>query len=225
MQYLYPFVISFIFIFLSELGDKTQILVLSFSTKNKATSVLLGVAFGTLFSHGLAIIFGSQIGTIGNDKFIYYMKILTYCTFLIFGIAGFLNSKKADSVNKGEESASKSRIIRVLTSLTKNCILIVAFTIAIGELGDKTFLASIGLGLQYSSYKIPLICGSICGMVASNSIAIFFGKWLGSKISTSTIEKLSNFIFILFGIIGFLSILCKIEPAPIAHYSIPRYSL
>ena len=76
MQYLYPFIISFIFIFLSELGDKTQILVLSFSTRNKTANILLGVALGTLLSHGLAITFGSQIGAIDNDRFIFYLKFI-----------------------------------------------------------------------------------------------------------------------------------------------------
>lgn len=206
MQYLYPFIISFMFIFFSELGDKTQILVLSFSTKNKSSNILFGVALGTLLSHGLAIVFGSHIGRIGNTNFIYYLKIFTYFTFLFFGITGFIKYKKSTSVKENPETNSKSRIIQFLSSLTKNCVLIVAISIAIGELGDKTFLASIGLGLQYPLFKVHLICGSICGMVASNSIAIFFGKWLGTKISPSTIEILSNIIFILFGLIGFFSL-------------------
>lgn len=208
MQYLYPFIISFIFIFLSELGDKTQILVLSFSARSKTVSILLGVALGTLLSHGLAITFGSQIGTIDNDGFIFYLKLFTYCTFLIFGITGFITSKKSASAEeKNAETNSKSRIIKFLSSLTKNCVLLVAFSIAIGELGDKTFLASIGLGIDYPHLKIPLICGSICGMVASDSIAIFFGKWLGSRFSNHTIEILSNTIFVFFGIIGILGLI------------------
>lgn len=196
MQYIYPFIISFIFIFFSELGDKTQILVLSFSAKNKAIHILLGVALGTLFSHGLAIALGSQIGGINNTAFIFYLKILTYLTFLFFGIIGFIRQKKSASVD------SKSRIIKFLSSLTQNCILIVATSIAVGELGDKTFLASIGLGVEYPLFKFPLIIGAITGMVASDSIAIFLGKWLNSKISPTTVELLSNTIFILFGIIG-----------------------
>ena len=204
MQYLYPFIISFMFIFFSELGDKTQILVLSFSARNKTSNILLGVALGTLLSHGVAIAFGSHIGLIGNNNFIYYLKFFTYFTFLFFGIIGFIKRKKSAFVEENIEMDSKSRIIKFLGSLTKNCVFIVASSIAIGELGDKTFLASIGLGLQYPLFKIPLICGSTCGMVASNSIAIFFGKWLGTKISASTIEILSNIIFILFGLIGIL---------------------
>ena len=84
MQYLYPFIVSFFFIFLSELGDKTQILVLSFSARNKTASILLGVALGTLLSHGLAITFGSQIGAIDNDRFIFYLKfVIIQCFFLL----------------------------------------------------------------------------------------------------------------------------------------------
>lgn len=203
MQYLYPFFISFILIFFSELGDKTQILVLSFSTRNKSTNILLGVALGTLFSHGLAIAFGSHIGFIQHPLFIHHLKIFTYCTFLLFGITGFLKIKKFVS----DETNSKSKIINFFSSLIKNCVLIVAISIAIGELGDKTFLASIGLGIQYPLCKTPLILGAICGMVLSNSLAIFFGKFLGAKISPSSIDVFSNIIFILFGLIGFLSLI------------------
>jgi len=205
MQYLYPFIVSFIFIFFSELGDKTQILVLSFSTKNKTTHILLGVALGTLLSHGLAIAFGSNISKIGNDSFILYLKLLTYLTFLFFGITGFIKLKHSASEADTQKSNTKSTFINFLHSFTKNCIFIVASTIAIGELGDKTFLASIGLGIEYPLFRIPLICGSICGMVASDSIAIFFGKLIGSKISSHTIDFLSNLIFILFGIVGIIS--------------------
>lgn len=207
MQYIYPFIISFILIFLSELGDKTQMLVLSFSAKHKTMNILIGVAFGTFLSHGIAILFGSKLGLLNNENFLFILKCLTYITFLLFGIIGFINSKKSvEEEDSSSNTDSKSKIIKFFTSLTQNCIFIIATSIAIGELGDKTFLASIGLGVQYPLYKFSLICGSICGMVISDSIAIFFGRFLGSKISTSTIELLSNILFIIFGILGIASL-------------------
>lgn len=208
MYLIYPFLISFVLIFFSELGDKTQILVLSFSTKKKATHILLGVALGSLLSHGVAIIFGSSVANLGNDVFVFYLKFITYLSFIVLGVFGFVHFQKDNTLkNISTQNNSKSHFISFINSLTRNCVLLVACSIAIGELGDKTFLASIGLGIQYPLYKVSLICGAICGMLLSDSSAIFFGKWLSSKISASTIEFLSNIIFLAFGICGLIGLL------------------
>lgn len=204
MNNLFPFIISFLFIALSELGDKTQVLVLSFSTKNKTSHILIGIAIGTLLSHGIAIILGSKICNYGDTNFIYYLKLLTYLTFLVFGILGFIKLiKTSTNLTKTDY---KLKLLNYISSLFKNCIFIVALSIAIGELGDKTWLASIGLGIQYPMFKISLICGSICGMLLSNSISIFLGKWLSHKISDKYIDILSNSIFIIFGFLGLINI-------------------
>ncbi len=86
-----------------------------------------------------------------------------------------------------------------------NYILIIALSIAIGELGDKTFLASIGLGIQYPTYKTSLIIGAILGMIVSDSIAVVCGKFLKTKIPEKTIKRFSGILFLLFGIIGLLT--------------------
>jgi len=83
----------------------------------------------------------------------------------------------------------------------------IAFSIMVGELGDKTFLASLGLGISYPSYKISLILGAILGMVVSDSIAIIFGKLLNQYISESLMQKLSGVLFLIFGSIGFITML------------------
>lgn len=132
MHYLYPFLVSFSFIFFSELGDKTQILVLSFSSKNKAMNILIGVAIGTLLSHGIAITFGSSISSISSGAFVSYLKFFTYLTFIIFGILGFKNLIFKKSADK--DSSSKDSIIRFLGSLFRNSIFIVAVTIGVGEI-------------------------------------------------------------------------------------------
>lgn len=205
MNFLYTFLISFIMIFISELGDKTQLIVLSFCNKLKSSSILFGVALGTLFSHGLAILFGSKIGLI-NDDFRFYLSIFTYITLILFGIYGFWNKDKNLDNNSTLEN-QRHIFKKNLTNMKIHYILLIAFSIFVGELGDKTFLASLGLGIEYPYYKITLISGSICGMVASNSFAILFGKFIGNKIKKNYIELFSNLLFIIFGVIGLIKIL------------------
>lgn len=43
------------------------------------------------------------------------------------------------------------------------------------------------------------------GMLTSDLIAIFLGKLLNSKISEKTMQKISGILFLIFGIIGFIS--------------------
>ena len=205
MELIYPFLITFTLVFFSELGDKTQLLVLSFSTKNKTKNILLGVALGTFFSHGFAILFGSRIAYFSSASFQFYLKLFTYTSFILFGLIGFLPKKSKHSDN--DTFSQKSILLQKFSLLKLNCIFIVAFCILVGELGDKTFLASLSLGLAYPNSKLALILGSVCGMVMSNFIAIFCGRLLGNHIKQELIEFLSNITFIIFGLLGFLSII------------------
>lgn len=197
----YAFLISFFIVFCSELGDKTQLLVLSFSTKSKISSILLGVGLGTFLSHGLAILFGSSVGSLNNENFKFYLDIITYSSFLLFGIIGFIPNRNAVENNK------KANFLEYILNLKINYVFIFALSIFIGEIGDKTFLASLGLGLQYPNFKLALILGSVFGMVFSNLIAIIFGKILSHKLKEGTIKWLSNILFIIFGILGFASLI------------------
>ena len=156
MVYIYPFIIAFTLVFVSEFGDKTQLLALSFSSKLKSSTILIGVALGSLLSHGVAIIFGSFLGNIENLSFQYALKIITYISFIIFGILT-LKSKNKDSSSNSKDRNFKNKF---------NYILFIAFSIAVGELGDKTFLSSIGLRSTVSRIQIYAYiwgsCSNVC---------------------------------------------------------------
>lgn len=207
MNFIYPFLITFTLVFFSELGDKTQLLVLSFSTKNKIKNILFGVAIGTFFSHGFAILFGSKLACFSSPTFQFYLKIFTYASFVLFGFVGFLSKNHSSRSNISDNSVShKSSFLQGFSRLKLGCVFMVALCILVGELGDKTFLASLSLGFEYPNSKLPLILGSICGMVLSNFIAIFCGRLIGNHLKQDWIEFLSNITFIVFGLLGFLHI-------------------
>lgn len=193
---LYTILVAFLLVFFSELGDKTQLIVLSFSTKLKATTILLGVAFGSFFSHGLAILFGSFLGSFDNPVLHSSLEFISYISFIILGILSFIPSK--------DNNDSSDGFIKKLSNFKINYIFVIA--IAFGEIGDKTFLASLGLGINYPSDKLWLIIGAILGMIASDFFAIILGKFLSKKIPEKTISRFSGILFILFGIIGFLGL-------------------
>lgn len=201
MELIYPFLVSFIMIFIAELGDKTQLLVLSFSSSVKTRNIILGIALGSFFSHGIAILCGSRIGVLDNETFRVTLEFITYSSFILIGIASLLPRKE-----KIKDDDKKSGILKKIFHLRINYTLIIALSIIVGELGDKTFLASLGFGIQYPNYKVMLILGAILGMIASDSIAIISGKFLNKYISEEKMKRFSGILFLLFGLIGFIFI-------------------
>ena len=200
MELIYPFLIAFIMIFIAELGDKTQLLILSFSGSVRTKNIILGIAIGSFFSHGIAILFGSKIGVLENELIHSVIEFITYSSFIVIGILSLLPKKeKISSVDD-----NKDNIIKKITNLKISYTLIIALSIMVGELGDKTFLASLGFGIQYPNYKLILIFGAIFGMIASDLIAIISGKFLSKYISEEKMQKFSGLLFLIFGLIGFI---------------------
>ncbi len=200
MEIIYPFLITFIMIFIAELGDKTQLLVLSFAGGVKTRNIILGIAIGSFFSHGIAILFGSRIGILENSNIHFIIKIITYASFIIMGILSLLPKKEKIK----SDDNKKSSILNKIFTLNIGYTFIIALSILVGEIGDKTFLASLGFGIQYPSHKFMLILGAIMGMIASDSIAIISGKFLNKFISEEKMKKFSGILFLIFGVIGLL---------------------
>ena len=195
---IYPLLISFIMVFIAELGNKTQLLILSFAGSFKTKKILLGIALGSFFSHGLAILFGSTLMLLNNPQFQDTLKTITYLSFILIGILSLIPKK--ESVSETQKHSLVNRILKLNISYT----FIIALSIFIGEFGDKTFLSSIGFGIEYPTHKLMLILGAILGMLASDSIAIICGKFLSTYISEDKMKKISGILFLLFGILGFI---------------------
>ena len=103
------------------------------------------------------------------------------------------------------DNSKKENLLYKITNLKINYCFLIALCIMVGELGDKTFLASIGLGIQYSNYKLSLILGAIFAIVVCDYIAIVLGRFLNKYISEQSMQKLSGILFLIFGFIGFIS--------------------
>ena len=154
--------------------------------------------YGSFFSHGLAILFGSKIGLLENEYIHGIIEIITYSSFIIVGILSLLPKKEKIDSNENK----KSSVLRKISNLKISYTLIIALSILVGEIGDKTFLASLGFGIQYPNYKIMLVLGAILGMIVSDSIAIASGKFLSKFVSEEKMQKFSGILFLLFGILG-----------------------
>lgn len=176
---------AFIFIFIAEMGDKTQILAMAFATKFPVKKVLFGIFLGSFFNHGLAVILGNYI-----SEFIPINTIQIVAGLAFIGFS-FWTLKLDDEEDDDENVVKKNLFGPVLT---------VALAFFVGELGDKTQLTAITLATTNVN-PLAILAGTVLGMTVTGGIGIIIGKKLGDKIPEVAIKLVAASVFLFFGIV------------------------
>ncbi len=171
---------AFFFIFVAEMGDKTQILAMAFATQFKVQKVLLGVLIGSALNHGIAIALGAYLSNVIPMNTV---QIAAGILFIGFGLWAL----KSD--NDEEDDKNKNKFGPVLT---------VALAFFIGELGDKTQLTAMTLATD-AKYPLFILFGTVLGMIATSGIGIFVGSKVGEKVPEFAIKIISSAVFLFFG--------------------------
>lgn len=173
---------AFFLVFVAEMGDKSQILAMTFATRYKVRKVLIGVLIGAVLNHGIAIALGAYLSSIIPMNTV---QIVAGALFIFFGLWGLRAEDEEDDDEK------KSKFGPVLT---------VAITFFAGEFGDKTQLAAVALAAD-SQYPVLIFLGTVSAMVATSGIGIFVGSKVGRKIPELAIKLVSSAVFLIFGIL------------------------
>jgi putative Ca2+/H+ antiporter (TMEM165/GDT1 family) len=178
------FWISLAVIFVAEMGDKSQLMAMTFATKFKPWPVLAGITIATaavhLFSVGLGDLIGNALPTTA-------ISIVAGIAFLAFALWTLRGDKLSDEEAQKAERTTRAALIAVT----------VAFFLS--ELGDKTMLATITLATQHGWFGTWI--GSTVGMVAADALAILVGRLLGKHLPEKVIRYTAAAAFAVFGIL------------------------
>ncbi|MGA2915141.1 MAG: TMEM165/GDT1 family protein [Sedimentisphaerales bacterium] len=177
------FIASFLFVVLAEMGDKTQLLAMAFSTKFRAHKVLIAVFLATLLNHSLAVIAGRLLSAVIPMDIISLVAALSFIVFGLWTIRG-------DTLQS--EDKKESRFGPIVT---------VGIAFFLAEMGDKTQLATISLAVEYKN-MLNVLMGTTLGMVIADAVGIIVGIVMRKHIPEKTIKWISAIIFILFGLTG-----------------------
>ncbi len=172
---------SFFLVFISEMGDKTQLLALILAVQfRKPIPILCGILVATLLNHALASFLGvyvTQLVTPENLKWILALTFIGFGVWMLFP-------------DQFESSEQEYKWGPFLTTT-------LAFFIA--EMGDKTQLATLALGAKYTA-PIAVTVGTTLGMLAANTPAVFFGHGFTQVVPMVWVHRISSALFIIFGV-------------------------
>ena len=182
------FILSAVVIFIAELGDKSQLMALTFATRFKTMPVLIGITAATAVVHAISVIVGAAIGATIPTRPI---SIVAAVAFVVFGFWTLRGDKLTD-----EDKARTGSIS------TRNAIIAVGTVFFLAELGDKTMLATITLATKEGPWGTW--AGSTVGMVAADALAIVVGRQLGARLPEKTIGIGASIAFFVFAAFLFI---------------------
>jgi putative Ca2+/H+ antiporter (TMEM165/GDT1 family) len=169
-------------VFVAELGDKSQLLALSFGARHKLLPVLVGLVLGEAAVNVLSVTVGGAVGAALPERPIEIAGGL-----LFLGFAGW-------TIYRDDDGDDDDVAVRTGRSV----VVSVGLAIAVAELGDKTMLATATL----ASRGEPLLTwlGATAGITLAGVIGVSIGRLLGARIPPRATQIGSAVLFLLFGV-------------------------
>ncbi len=166
--------------FIAELGDKTQIAILTLAARHGFAPVFLGSALAFVLLDAISVGIGAIFAKILPQTAV---RIVSAAIFIVFGILSFQNREK-----KKETADSKSAFFGTFV------------IVALMELGDKTQLALVALTSKMGQ-PFYIFMGGTLALWLTSLIGAIAGSALSKFLPFKLIRFISGTVFICFGIL------------------------
>jgi len=177
------FFISFGIIFVAELGDKSQLMAMTFAARYKALTILLAITAATALVHLVSVLVGAAAGVALPTNAISVAAGIAFLGFAAWTLRG-------DELDDEDEARAEQS--------NRSVFWTVGLAFFLAELGDKTMLATITLATSHGLVGTWL--GSTLGMVAADALAIVVGQQLGARLPERVIKIGAAVLFVAFGL-------------------------
>ena len=169
-------------VFVAELGDKTQLVALSFGARYRLSLVLAGLALAYTASNLVSVVVGALLGAALPSRL---LGIVGGLLFIGFAIRGLLDRHEVDEA--------------AVTPPDHAVILSVAAAVFVAELGDKTMLTTATLAAQGSPVLVWI--GATVGITLSGTVGVLVGRVGGAHLPERAIRIGSSLLFAVVGVV------------------------
>lgn len=169
-------------VFLAELGDRSQLVTMTYALRYRWWVVLTGVAVAACLVHGVTVSIGHFLGTTLPSR---PMAFASAIAFLIFAVWAWREG------GNGDETVPTDQEPRF-------ALVTIVSTFVLAELSDKTSLATVTLASDHDWTGVWI--GSTLGMVLADGLAIGAGTLLHRRLPQRLLHTLASLLFLIFGL-------------------------
>ena len=174
--------VSLAVVFVAELGDKSQIITMTYALRHRWWVVLSGVGVAAVLVHGLSVAIGHFLGVTLPEKPIAFAAAIA---FLLFAAWTWREGR-----NAGDDDVRVAEPRFVVPAIVSSFVL--------AELGDKTMLATVALASDRDAIGVWI--GATVGMVLADGVAIVVGAMLHKRMPEGFLHAVASVLFLMFGL-------------------------
>ena len=175
----------FILVFVSEMGDKTQLLALVLAGRFKRPwTVMAGILVAALGSQLLASWLGGLIAFFLSPAAVRWIVGLSFLGFA----AWMLRPEGKEKMGEGGHSGAFWTTV---------------ISMILAEVGDKDQMTTIALGARFGE-PLRVAAGSTLGVLAADGLAVFFGRNVVDRVPRVWLRRAASLLFAVFGIVVLL---------------------
>jgi len=189
--FLTSFLVAFGVVFLAELGDKSQLITIAFSSRYRWPVILVGIPLAGLLMPGLAVLVGGAVQEFVPER---ALQAASGVAFFVFGL---LNLRGLRGEDEADEDAEVAEAMERVERSGRRSVLAVAGAFALAEFGDKTQLATLTLASTRTPLGVWL--GATLGMSAANLLGLGIGLLMGKHLPEHTFRIVASVLFFVFG--------------------------
>lgn len=175
--------LSFGVVFLAELGDRSQLITMTYALRYRWWVVLTGVGIAACVAHGVSVAIGHFLGlTLPAQP----MAFAAAIAFFVFAVWTW-----REGTNSGDDAVRPVREPRF-------ALLAVVSSFLLAELGDKTTLATVALASDHDWAGVWI--GTTVAMIVADGLAIAAGIVLHRRLPEGVLHVLASLLFLVFGL-------------------------
>jgi Ca2+/H+ antiporter, TMEM165/GDT1 family len=174
--------VSLSVVFVAELGDKSQLMAMTYALRHRWWVVLSGVGISSFMVHGLSVAIGHFLGLSLPERPIAFAAAIV---FLLFAVWTWREGRAGDDED-------------VKVAEPRHVLLAVVSSFVLAELGDKTMLATVTLASAHNWAGIWI--GATAGMMLADGLAIVVGVLLHKRLPEHFLHAMASVLFLLFGL-------------------------
>jgi putative Ca2+/H+ antiporter (TMEM165/GDT1 family) len=197
MDFLAAVGVAFGAIFIAEFGDKSQLLILAFATRYPAGPVIAGVVLAAALIQGASVVVGAAVGAALPEDLVSVVAGVAFLAVAVWTVRG--DDDDEPDPDPAADPGGARRLVGVGLALT------VAGAFILGELGDKTMLATFALAA--SQGPLATWIGSTAGEVGANLVAVVVGRQVGDRLSPRVVRIGSALLFAVAGVVVLAGVL------------------